>query len=294
MPISRSTALAAAAFFLISTQSSWALFKKPVPPPADPKQIIPALTLERSIWETSADDDRDGDCLNDDAEHALAMYYRPYYVFDSRENARRADEPLSLYRVHGSQRREKGCAVASEVELELRYAHLYRDDGGFASSMLCGNGHHGDNQAVGFNVKVSADGRTFKLVRANIGNHQWPKHRVYFFEFTHPMVYLSAGKHHEYVDMTWNGKGYPNYFLGCHEGLNGQGFKSLAVLESSLAPRGRNNVGERLAHPIDFFVNDLGSLGFQSEHAWGTTRFCGGYGAICKKDTSSMEGIWGE
>src|SRR6185369_2452175 len=40
---------------------------------------------------------RDGDGLDDRAEESLAQAFRPWLVFDSRENALRGGEPLTLY-----------------------------------------------------------------------------------------------------------------------------------------------------------------------------------------------------
>ena len=260
--------------------------------PGNPHLAIQPAVLASNGFRPTPENDRDADCLDDAAEHAIAQHFRPYFIFDSRENARRSFEPVVVYRVWPTPRARCGGALPTEVS--IKYAHLYRDDGGFATSTLCGNTHRGDNQSILVRVRVESGGRVFRMTSVVIGGEYWPNSRVYFHGNHHPAVYLSAGKHHEYVDTAWDGAGYPYYNLGCREGVDGAGPRLLARLESAYAPRGRNNVGEPGAHPSAWFVNDLRWLGFEGESAWGTTPFCGGHRSSCDPDdTSTMAGLWG-
>jgi len=273
---------------------AFAMGKKPKPPAGDPNLDIHPFIFPRSAFAPSLADDADGDCMSDEAEHALAMHFRPYFIFDSRENARRPEEPINLYRVRTGLK-APNCGTVPQ-KLRLIFAHLYKNDGGFATSLVCRrNTHKGDNQAVIFETTVSPDGTTFRLSMAKIGDNTWPQSRIFFYENHHPAVYLSAGKHHEYVDTKWNGAGYPYFYYGCREGVNAAGLRRLAILESPFAPRGHNNVGEFSQHPDSNFVNDLTLFGYPGEQAWGETPFCGGYpGGCSSKDTSSMRGVWGD
>ena len=111
---------------------------------------------------------------------------------------------------------------------------------------------------------------------------------------------MSAGKHHEYVDTSQDGKAYAAFLglVGCREGIDARGARVLAELESPLAPQGRLNVGEKFFHPLNYFVGDLTDFGFKDEHAWGVTEFCGGYSSKYRIDcvsgaTTTMADMWG-
>ena len=125
--------------------------------------------------------DRDGDCLDDDAEHAIARWYAPLFVFDSRENARRSDEPATLYQVTSL----GGCRARS---VELRYAYLFADDGGYVESTFCSDRHPGDNQYLRLTLDLREGVVTLRHVWA--WGFGWPTHPLRFSGGSHPVVFL--------------------------------------------------------------------------------------------------------
>lgn len=252
-----------------------------------------SLLLSESPFQPATLDDRDLDCLSDEAEHRIAMHFRPLFIFDSRERARLPSEPVVLYQVTtGIDARRTECGPVPRT-VTIRYAHLYRDDGGFSTSNVCRNSHFGDNQTIHFEISVSADGKTFSLSRVFANFDRWPGTNSSFFKNQNLVVFLSAGKHHEYLNTSRDNTGY-RFFFGCNEGVNGRGARVLSVVESPIAPRGWHNVGERHSHPDDVFVGDLTAFGFRGENAWGRTPFCGGHLGQCLKShqTDSMSGQW--
>lgn len=240
--------------------------------------------------------DQDLDCLDDRIEHQIAMHFRPLFIYDSRENARRPGEPAVLYRVStGIDRRVLSCDKLPDSIL-IRYAALHADDGGFATSTFCRNSHYGDNQVVGVWASIENQGTLIKHQTVVAGGDWWPSMKMIFYLFQHPVVFYSAGKHHEYLDRSKDGKGYPAWY-GCREGIDGRGARVFSVLENAKAPRGWLNVGERLAHPPMYFVGALDFLGYRGEHSWGVTPFCGGHPLkYCENSgaTSPMAEIWGD
>lgn len=228
--------------------------------------------------------DRDGDCLDDDFEHALARWYAPLFVFDSRENARRPDEPATLYQVSSP----GGCRAAA---VEIRYAYLFADDGGYAASPVCDDRHPGDNQYLRLTVDLREGAAALRHVWA--WGFGWPTHPLRFSEGHHPVVFLSAGKHHPYFDTRVDGAGSPYSSVGCAEAMDGRGARVEAALERADAPRGRSNVGERGAHGAADFVDALDAWGYPGERAWGERPFCGGAGrAGCSASVNAMRAVW--
>ena len=109
----------------------------------------------------------------------------------------------------------------------------------------------------------------------------------------HPVIFLSAGKHHPYfahLGVDGRASAYSTY--GCTEAMDGHGDRVSAQLESPAAPSVSLNVGESARHPDDVFVNDLGPLGFVGERAWGREPFCGGRDRVCGDGTNPMAAIW--
>ena len=200
--------------------------------------------------------DRDGDCLDDDAEHAIARWYAPLFVFDSRENARRSDEPATLYQVTSL----GGCRARS---VELRYAYLFADDGGYVESTFCSDRHPGDNQYLRLTLDLRDGAATLRSLWA--WGFSWPSHPFRFSDGHHPGV----------------------------EAMDGRGARVEAALEREGVARGRGNVGERGMHGAGDFVDALGAWGYAGERAWGERPFCGGGGrAGCSDSVNAMQAVW--
>ena len=242
-----------------------------------------ALTLSGDPFTDDRARDRDGDCLDDDVEHAIARWYAPLFVFDSRENARRPDEPATLYQVTPL----GGCRAAA---VELRYAYLFADDGGYVESTFCSDRHPGDNQYLRLTLDLREGVVTLRHVWA--WGFGWPTHPLRFSGGSHPVVFLSAGKHHPYFDTRVDGAGSPYSSVGCVEAMDGRGARVEAALEREGAARGRSNVGERGSHGAEDFVDALGPWGYAGERAWGERPFCGGQRAGCSDDVNAMQAVW--
>ena len=87
------------------------------------------------------------------------------------------------------------------------------------------------------------------------------------FEFTHPVLYLAAGKHHQYFSTSWN---HVIYGAGsCCDDVAGDGDR---VLPEVITGSRYHNVGERNAQLID----NLGFLRLPGECAWCGKPFRGG------------------
>lgn len=249
-----------------------------MPGAADP------MPLAGDVFTDDRARDRDSDCLDDDVEHALARWYAPLFVFDSRENVRRAREPATLYQVTPL----GGCGAAS---VELRYAYLFADDGGYVESGVCSSAHPGDNQYLRLTVDLRDGAASLRHLWA--WGFGWPTHALRFAEGSHPVIFLSAGKHHPYFDTRVDGRGSPYSSVGCAEAMDGRGERVAASVEREGLPGGRANVGERTSHGAADFVDDLGPLGYPGERAWGDRPFCGGAGrAGCSSDVNAMQAVW--
>ena len=238
----------------------------------------PPTTTDRAL-------DRDGDCLDDVSEHAVARWYAPMFVFDSREQARRPAEPVILYQVT----HPDGC---DDDRIELTYGYLFRDDGGYVESDLCGDSHPGDNQYLRLSLRYDAVDGSVSLDSLWAWGFAWPRNVLRFADGHHPAIFLSAGKHHPYFDTRADGHGSPYSSWGCVEAVDGRGQMIVTTVEAPAAP-GWANVGERSMHPLDAFVNDMGVFGYPGEDAWGTTPFCGGRPREgCSSDVNSMQALW--
>ncbi|MBI2070485.1 MAG: hypothetical protein HYT79_07745 [Elusimicrobia bacterium] len=243
--------------------------------------------------------DEDDDCMTDEGEHAVAAFFRPYFIFDSNENARQDNEPVLLYQVTPYRpvvRREPDyfCREGPRI-IQIRYAYLFALDGGYGPASICRDRHLGDNQVVTVYVWSDRRGRRFDLIGVTNGHYRWPQTPAQFHLGHHPVVYLSAGKHHAFFDTSRDESIGPYSDWGCHENVNGEGARVLPPVESDAAPRRWHNVGESYSHDQDYFVNDLNPLGFGGDDAWSEAPFCGGHrwieGADCD-DTSPMKNLW--
>ena len=227
--------------------------------------------LSRSILLPASGDDADGDGLSDAVETELANAFRPFMVFDSRENARRPEEPIVVF-----QARPEGCVGprsvcgAAPVRVHILYNTLWRQDGGYVISFFCGDSHKGDIALIDVTAESYDDGRTFRMTSVENWGYVWPKKSgtVRFLAGTHPWIYFSGGKHHQYFDAAIDGKPSAYSAWSCREAMDEKGDFKLAEL--------KGNVGEPESHPSARFVDDLSPFGFPGESAWDPRHFCGG------------------
>lgn len=162
--------------------------------------------------------------------------------------------------------------------IRIQYAFLYRLDGGFRTSNVCTNYHYGDTQSGSYEL-VSDDGNEWKIESLNLWSGgqraadspaiEWTEPRDTYWgkmpKRPSPVIYASAGKHHQYV----SAKACEEEPGTCDDDCGG-GAHRLA----NLTPNGLfNNVGEYQEHPADKgannpFVNDLAPLGYADEFVW--------------------------
>ncbi len=245
--------------------------------------------LPVSIYE----EDYDHDGLTDLKEYYLAEQFKPAFVFDSDEGNRRPNEPVVLFQV-----RPEGC-MGSQCPKPLRawikYVLLFAEDGGYGPSSDCFDEHNGDNQAVDIKIE-SADGQTWSLVQI-FNSHEdfvWPGYSVEFWydqlgRQDHPVIYLSAHKHHQYFDTSNDEKDSVYSDWGCNDDVNGKGIRMFANI---LSPGNRpNNVGEPEAHDPARFVSELTAYGYPGENAWSDKPFKGGLGDD-GGETTPMACMW--
>jgi hypothetical protein len=149
--------------------------------------------------------DRDGDWLRDDQENALAAYFAPYLRFDSDESTTEADEPVVLFQVTPGRRSSPGGCVGTDCPvptyLEIRYGMFWEYDGGYPlelGTFWCSmDSHAGDNQDFTVTLQSSDGGRIWQYLEtsgdATKNPHPQEQHGI-----SHPVLYLSDGKHHPY------------------------------------------------------------------------------------------------
>jgi hypothetical protein len=249
------------------------------PAAKDSSDFPEPVTLSRSILSVAPTDDADRDGLSDAGEAELADAFRPFMVFDSRENSRRPNEPVVAF-----QARPLGCAGArahchgAPLTVQVLYNTLWRQDGGYVDSFFCNDSHKGDIALVTVTAESYDDGRTFRMSSVENWGYTWPKKSgpVRFLAGTHPWIYFSGGKHHQYFDTASNGKPSPYSAWSCREAMDDKGDFKLAELAG--------NVGEPESHPSGRFVNDLSPYGYPGESVWDQRHFCGGQ--ACNRDTN--------
>jgi hypothetical protein len=250
------------------------------------------VTLGRSLLMSSADNfslDQDHDSLVDDLEDAIANVFRPYCIFDSNENARvsghdqgKPDEPVTLFQVRPVDLK-KECCFLSPLRINIRWVFLFRRDGGFGPASLCGDSHEGDNDSASYSLLSYDRGVTWTVFLAGLGDNglQWPSNsRIEVYDVTHPIVYMSASKHHEYFtrDRDLQNSLYSTCFLckgdlKCNDNVNGKGDRILVNLQAPAKLHGLpyNNVGEPEYHGYPF-VDDLSPF-YYGHFAWGSEAF---------------------
>jgi len=220
--------------------------------------------LPRSLVATAAEQadglDRDNDGLADVMEGALAEVFRPYVVFDSKEAARRAGEPITIFQV-----RPIGMRM-NTLRIRIKYIFLFERDGGYGdgASIVCVDSHAGDNDDAFLDLDSSDGGRTWSLVRVHLSfkGIEWPRNAsMRTHDDTHPIVYMSSHKHHEYFDTSHNH--HDSYYTEwwCNDDVDGLGAAFLVDVSSLQKASGyKNNIGEPdYAHDPRYFVDDLSS-----------------------------------
>jgi hypothetical protein len=232
--------------------------------PVVPDYLIPASNAVGITYAKQSDtvftdegipeEDRDHDGFTDATENALADEFRPYFIFDAEESDRRPSEPVVIFQAQ--------CLAGgpSCTHAQIKYYYLFQRDGGWQScSPWCGNAHNGDNQSQDIEVyKHLAE-------KSNPYTYWWSNWGGEVYQWTHPVLYLSAGKHHNYYSTDRNHE----LDGACCDDVAGDGDQ---VFPSLLTGNVYNNVGERRYHLIDA----LDFLGFPGECAWCDKPFRGG------------------
>ncbi|MGQ9638618.1 MAG: hypothetical protein ACUVT6_12650 [Thermodesulfobacteriota bacterium] len=240
---------------------------------------IPNLTarLGRSLLfgptdPQNADLDRDG--LLDMLEGELAMIFSPHLIFDSDEKARKPHEPVVLFQV-------RPLDLRSLVrQITIKWVFLFRRDGGYGPSSSCRDAHDGDNDDAYYEVTSRDHGRTWTITKIKLSfkDLEWPRtSRLEVDELTHPIIYMSAHKHHMYFTKDWDGKDSIYSDWDCNDDVNGQGSRVRADVISFRRANPQilyNNVGEPESHPSPPFVNDL-SYFYSGQSAWQDKNFYG-------------------
>lgn len=222
--------------------------------------------------------DRDSDGLRDSLEFELANSFKPKLIFDRDEKARGPAEPKVLFQVRPAGCIGNGCSTPWKVW--IGFSFLFAEDGGYGPESPCKDGHKGDNDRLRI-LTESRDGQNWKVVKIlNAANTQfvWPGSKVEW-EDGHVRIYMSAHKHHQYFDTTYNHKttaysaepvnSVSGVGIGCDEDVAGDGNRMTPSLVSTYSDRRYNNVGEPESHGCSYFVDDLAPLGFTGHYAWG-------------------------
>ena len=250
-----------------------------------------SVNLGESIFLSTSSDpheqerDLDGDGLKDDLESKLADYFRPYYKFDKDEGARRESEPITLFQVSPINKYYSGLTPPKEVpkQIWIRWVFLFKKDGGYGPDSWCRDAHNGDNDSATYRLISTDDGITWELEHVILGAYTRPRSGMYLslpnckLEEApgyphHPVIFMSAHKHHMYFDNSYNHKDSFYSKHGCNDDVAGDGDGFLSDLSSISKITGSpllNNVGEptRLleklyANPlphIDFGINPITS-----------------------------------
>jgi hypothetical protein len=245
--------------------------------------------------------DVDKDWLKDDMENRLAEAFRPYFIFDEQENDLDDNisepsllpwEPRTLFQVHVENLTRPTWLdplPRTVTKIIVKYLFLWRLDGGFRNDALCTDWHYGDSQS-GTITFTTTDGKTILVDRLNLG--QGGDRPAYdpdistiagyasFGPTRHPVIYLSAGKHHQY--MTAAQCEASDTF--CNDDCGGGFGYDLGALGNGTGPRYADvrpvsqyfNIGETNAHPSPTFVDDLAPLGYPTERVWWPNWLCNG------------------
>lgn len=211
----------------------------------------------------------------------------------------------------------KGCEAPWSVR--IRYLFLFQRDGGYgpAAGWFCVNAHNGDNEQADVQLE-SDDGQHWRAISAHILDWESPASAVQWVKQkegekeNHPVIYMSAHKHHTYLDTSYDGEDSLYSKYGCDENLNGAGARIWPDLISPLTDKRPNNAGEPELHSYErlriwekpkpgyyldtaepsgftaalvfrsdlpeakYFIDDLDAHGYSGEKAWSFKPFAGG------------------
>lgn len=242
------------------------------------------VTLNRSLILNPSDDfslDQDHDALVDSLEGYLAYVFRPLFRFDSDEGARLPEEPVTVFQVH-----PMDISIGSTKHITIQWVFLFRNDGGYGPDSYCSDSHGGDNDTAVYELE-SDDGITWSVAQIHLSfkGLEWPANSdVELYSVSHPVVYMSAHKHHEYFNTNWNHDDSIYSDWDCNDDVNGLGDGVLADLESlEVEDYHFNNVGEhngaaynalppRDNHNSLRFINDFSPF-YVGHSAWGSNNF---------------------
>jgi hypothetical protein len=231
-----------------------------------------AVRLDRSLVAAAGDewDDLDDDGLVDQQEDELANAFRPYLAFDSGEHARQAFEPVTVFQVRPQSYRLQTLVV------HIHYVFLFGQDGGYGGSSWCDDSHAGDNDDAWLEATSWNDGVDWTITRVHLSfkGIEWPTNaNMQLVESTHPVIYMSGSKHHEYFDTSHDGNDSAYSDYGCNDDVDGRGAQLFADVSSlSLYEGYRNNIGEPESAGSPYFVNRLDAF-WPGESIWGGDPF---------------------
>lgn len=252
--------------------------------PADSPMLLPA--------DGGGDGDEDG--IGDALEDWLAETFRPVLRNDSRNNT--SADAVALYEVRAGEQPDT-LVIAGYL--------LWERDGGYVDSLAgcAGDTHRGDVLAMEIVVRAVTEwGVTWyypiRVVfwERRDGNAMpgaWTDGRPMdedrntgvSFEGTHPELFVSGGKHHPFVDTSFDEKDSPYSDWGCNDAVDGRGpVGEVAVShevpceDGSAGCRAFHNVGSpdhpRLLSPADAWRD---RPVFHDYDLWQDLYFCGGH-----------------
>ena len=236
--------------------------------------LPPPLVLAESIYvdacHADPDADRDQDMLKDALENRVAEFFKPYYKFDTREpsTSLRPNEPVTTFQVtpHDNDLCI-GAGCQQKTRITIRWGYLFIRDGGYQIAGCASTKHWGDNQPETFHLESTDGGVTWEMVGAPVGIAEQAPHDptgplanvMPSTRSSHPVVYFSAGKHHQYWSRGTGSKvKHDSGFWGCDDATNGQHVASgYADLISNFGDGRFNNVGEASHRDPQHFVGCL-------------------------------------
>lgn len=157
----------------------------------------------------------------------------------------------------------------------IKWAFLFRRDGGYGPDSWCGDSHAGDNDDATFVLRSRDDGVTWNVEHIYLSGtalHWQASTSGLEIYGNHPVIYMSAHKHHEYFDTQYNHRDSHYSKWGCNDDVNGRGALVLVDLQSLQSAPRFNNVGEPEHHPAAWFVNDLSKF-YHGYSAWDSKNF---------------------
>lgn len=203
-------------------------------------------------------------------EGELAMTFSPHLIFDSDERARQPHEPVVLFQVHPV------ILTGPVKRIGIKWVFLFERDGGYGPSSDCRDAHSGDNDDVYYELISRDNDLTWTVYAIVKSDLIWPRNsRLEVDELTHPIIYMSAHKHHMYFTKDWDHKNSKYSQYGCNDDVNGQGSRIRANVTSFRGVNAQlfyNNVGEVEYHPSPPFVNDLSRF-YPGHSAWENKKF---------------------